>query len=104
MLNLLGLRGLSDETFYEPFAAAPCSDNDDLGRENDLLATGRETHNDGTHLFAAPMWRGLPAKNSLVVALAQHLDKTALWKAAVRQSHCPQARWRGESARQAGRG
>src|ERR1700737_3142928 len=104
MLDLLGLRSLSDQTDEEPLTATPCSDNDDFRRENDLLAAGRETHNDGLYLLAAPTWRGLPAKNPLVMALTQHLDKTALWKAAVRQSHRPQAGWRGESARQGGRG
>jgi len=100
MLDLLDLRGLTNESVQDPFGAATCGYDERLGRENDLLAGGRGTHRNRLDPLAAPTWRGVTTKNPVLVALAQYLHKAALREAAVSPSHRRFTERRGESGRQ----
>src|SRR5260370_3762724 len=104
MLDLLGLRRLTHETFQESLGPASSGDHDRLGFENDLLAAARATHGNRLYPRFAETRRGTTVKNPRLVAIAEDLDQATLGNASVRQSNRGQAERRDESGRQRGRG
>jgi hypothetical protein len=89
MLDLLDLRCRANESMKEAPGAASRGDDDRFGRQDDLLAGGRQTDRDFLHPAPVPNGRGVPAENPVLEALAQHLDQSTFRKASFERSDGP---------------